>query len=67
MIKPTSARVRKSEAALKLRGGRRMPGGFLQPQAAQDLADLLEAGYRESAVGVISAALREVRKTFTKE
>ena len=52
-----SQRVRLSEAALKERGGRRMPNGYLQPGAAQALAQLVADGYAASPVAVISKAL----------
>ena len=56
---PLSVRVRKSEAALRKRGGRRLPGGSLQPDAAQALDALLAAGYAPSATAAISRALIE--------
>lgn len=57
-----SQRVRRAESALKARGGRRMPDGHLQPDAAQALADLVQAGYAPSQVAVISAALLDARR-----
>lgn len=57
-----SQRVRRAESSLKERGGRRMPNGFLQPDAAQALADLVQAGYAPSPVAVISAALLDARR-----
>lgn len=57
-----AAAVRRSESALKQRGGRRMPNGMLQPDAAQALADLVAAGYAASPVAVISAALLDAQK-----
>lgn len=50
-------RVRRANAALIARGGRRMPDGYLQPDAAQALAALIESGYAPSPVAVISKAL----------
>ena len=50
-------RVRRSNAALLARGGRRMPDGHLQPDAAQALAQLVACGYAPSPVAVISKAL----------
>jgi len=62
-VKLTPAQqVRKSEAALITRGGRRMPSGHLQPDAAQALAELLSAGYAKSTVAVIVVALLDARK-----
>lgn len=50
-------RVRRANAALIARGGRRMPDGHLQPDAAKALADLLASGYAPSPVAAISKAL----------
>lgn len=58
-------RVRASQAALMSRGGKRLTG-YLQPMPAQALADLLEAGYARSAVGVISAALIDASRKVTR-
>ena len=55
-------RVRNAEASLVARGGRRMPNGYLQPDAAKALAALVENGYAASPVAVISAALMEAQK-----
>ena len=55
-------RVRRAEASLKERGGRRMPNGYLQPDAAQALDDLVATGYALSPVAAISAALLDARK-----
>ena len=55
-------RVRRAEAALRERGGRRMPDGHLQPDAAQALADLVASGYAASPVAAISAALLDVQR-----
>lgn len=59
-------RVRDSEKALKARGGRRMPSGFLQPDAALALADLVASGYALSPVAVISAALLDANRKITR-
>lgn len=55
-------RVRRAEASLKERGGRRMPNGYLQPDAAKALDDLVTTGYAPSPVAAISAALLDARK-----
>lgn len=55
-------RVRRSESSLKERGGRRMPNGYLQPEAAKALDDLVANGYALSPVAAISAALLDARK-----
>lgn len=54
-------RVRRAEAKLKEAGGRRIPGGFLQPDAAQALESLVQSGYAASPVAAISAALLDAR------
>ncbi|KKO71828.1 hypothetical protein [Kerstersia gyiorum] len=56
---PLAERVRKSEAELRKRGGRRLPGGSLQPDAAQALDALMLAGYAPSATACIARALLE--------
>lgn len=60
-------RVRRAEAKLKEAGGRRIPGGFLQPDAAQALDALVSSGYARSPVAAISTALldaeRKVKRT----
>jgi len=61
-----AARVRKAEATLKERGGRRMPSGYLQPDAAQALVDLVLAGYGKSPLAVISAALLDARRKISR-
>lgn len=60
--KPLSLRVRESEARSIDAGAVRVPGGLLPPNAAVALTELLESGYANSKVGVISKALIEVRK-----
>lgn len=50
-------RVKRSQGALIARGGRRMPSGYLQPEAAQALSDLVATGYAPSPVAAISKAL----------
>lgn len=54
-------RVRRAEAKLKEAGGRRIPGGFLQPDAAKALESLVQSGYAASPVAVISTALLDAR------
>ncbi len=58
-------RVRRAEAALKERGGRRIPGGYLQPDAAQALESLVQSGYAASPVAVISTALLDAQRKLT--
>lgn len=57
-----SERVRRANAALVARGGRRIPDGHLQPDAAQALADLVAAGYGASPMACIAAALLDAQK-----
>lgn len=52
-----SERVRRANAALLARGGRRMPAGYLQPPEAQALDTLISAGYADSPLAVIRTAL----------
>lgn len=59
-------RVRRAEASLRERGGRRMPDGHLQPDAAQALADLVASGYAASPVAVISAALLDAQRKISR-
>lgn len=50
-------RSRKCEASLRERGGKRLPGGSLQPDAAAALDALYKAGYAPSLTSVIAKAL----------
>ncbi|MEP6587152.1 MAG: GIY-YIG nuclease family protein [Polaromonas sp.] len=61
-----SQSVKKSNAALIARGGRRIPDGYLQPHEAQALAELLAAGYAQSAAGVVARALLDAQKGLKK-
>ena len=58
--------VRKSEDALKERGGRRMPNGYLQPDAWQALQELVKADYAKSASAAINQALIDAKKRLKK-
>lgn len=58
--------VRKSEEALKERGGCRMPNGYLQPDAAKALKELVDANYARSASAAINLALLEAKKRLKK-
>lgn len=57
-----SQRVTRSNDKTISKGGRRMPDGMLQPEAAQALDDLVAAGYAPSRVAVISTALLDARR-----
>lgn len=61
-----AARVRRAESALKAKGGRRMPNGMLQPDAAAALDDLVAQGYAVSPVAAISAALLDAQKKMRR-
>lgn len=50
-------RVRASEARKIARGGRRLPGGVLPPDAATALDMLQRSGYAPSAAACIARAL----------
>ena len=50
-------RVRRARAALLERGGKRIPTGYLQPDAAAALQKLVDCGYAPSPVAAISKAL----------
>lgn len=59
-------RVARSNAALLARGGRRIPGGYLQPAAAQALADLAQADYGKNQVDIVSRALLDAQRRISK-
>ena len=61
-----SQQVIKSNQALIARGGRRMPAGYLQPESAKILAELVSAGYAASPVAVIVAALHDAHKKIKR-
>lgn len=65
--KTLAQRVRASEAALKAKGGRRMPGGMLKPDVNEALVALVDAGYAASPVAVISAALLDAHKKINRK
>ena len=63
MAKTTnSERVTRSNAALVARGGRRIPGGYLQPETAAALQQLIDAGYAISPVAAIVRAINDAQK-----
>jgi len=43
------------------RGGQRMPGGYLQPDDAQALRELVAMGYAASPLAAICKALQDAR------
>ena len=58
-------KVQRSQAALVARGGRRI-GGYLQPEAAQALADLAQADYGKNQVDIVSRALLDAQRRISK-
>lgn len=62
-------RVARAQAALVARGGRRI-GGYLQPEAAQALQELMDAGYGKNrartAAAVIDRALLDAQRKITR-
>lgn len=54
--------ARASEQRKIERGGRRLPGGVLAPEAADALDRLREIGYAESLTGCIARALLEAAR-----
>jgi len=56
---PRPLKQRAYESRLRDRGGRRLPGGTLQPDAARALDALVAAGYAPSATACIARALVE--------
>lgn len=61
-----SQRVIRANKALLARGGKRMPGGYLQPATAQALAELVACGYAPSPVACIVAALHAAHKNIKR-
>ena len=57
--------VRSNEKTIS-NGGRRMPDGMLQPEAARALDELVAAGYAASRVSVISTALLDARRKLQR-
>lgn len=61
-----SERVMKAQRALKERGGRRAPGGYLQPDDVQRLDELVSSGYAPTPFAVVVAALRDAHKKINR-
>lgn len=66
MKSTNTQRVLRANAALIKRGGRRMPSGYLQPDAAKVLAELVTSGYGPSPVAVIVCALFDAHKKMAR-
>jgi hypothetical protein len=65
-MKTPSDYVRTSNARVIAAGGRRMPSGYLKPDDAQILSELIEAGYATSPLAVITSALRDAHKKINR-
>jgi len=67
MTTTNAQRVAKARQSLVQRGGRRIPTGYIQPDAAQALEALVSAGYAPSAVGAISQALLDAQRKIARK
>lgn len=59
-------KVKKCQAGIVANGGKRLPDGYLKKEAAQALESLLSAGYADSRIGVISAAILDAQKKMQR-
>lgn len=59
-------KVKKCQAGIVANGGKRLPDGYLKREAAQALESLLSAGYADSRIGVISAAILDAQKKMQR-
>jgi len=59
-------RVQAYTARLLASGGARIPSGYLTPEQATMLADLLASGYAQTQSGVIVAALCDAHKKMCR-
>lgn len=59
---PKPQKQRTYESRIRQRGGMRLPGGSLQPDATRALEMLLVAGYAPSATACIARALLDAAK-----
>lgn len=66
MTSTNAERVAKARQALTQRGGRRIPTGWLQPDAARALDALVAAGYAPSATGAIAQALLDAQRKIAR-
>ena len=64
---PNSQRVAKARQKLVEAGGRRLPTGYLHPEAAAALDALVAAGYAPTATGAISAALLDAQRKVARQ
>ena len=65
-MKTASDYVRTSNARVIAAGGRRMPSGYLKPDDARILSELIESGYATSPLAVITTALRDAHKKINR-
>lgn len=61
-----SQRVKRSNALLIERGGRRLPDAMLQPHEAQALAELVLAGYATTPLAAIRAAILDAHQKIKR-
>lgn len=60
-------RVAKARAKLTEAGGRRIPTGWLQPDAAAAIDALVAAGYAPTATGAIAQALLDAQRKIGRK
>jgi len=61
-----SERVQRYTQRLKAKGGARIPSGYLTPEQAQQVAELLASGYASTQSGVVVAAIRDAHKKMQR-
>lgn len=59
-------RVRRAKDKAIQAGGKRLPDGIMPPPVAQAMRALLDAGYADSAMGVISNALLDAQRKLKR-
>ena len=71
MTNPTpltnAQRVKRAHATLIERGGKRLADIWLQPDAAQALADLKAADYAKTSAAIVSAALLDAQRKVMRK
>ena len=60
-------RVKRAHATLIERGGKRLADIWLQPDAAQALADLAASGYAPTSAAIVSAALLDAHRKVLRK
>ena len=61
-----SERVQRYTQRLKDKGGARIPSGYLTPEQAQQVADLLASGYASTQSGVVVSAIRDAHRKMQR-